>query len=362
MLRVGDAAGSAEWPRRGGGLGCEYGVVTSSERMVRPLRRQQSPSTWWLGLLGAGFLATALSLGARRLGIDDITPWALPAILFIAALVLVWSPLESAVQDDPRRPNVVGMFSREAWSRVVVGMVLALVAFTWFAQWEFTTITWVRPVVVPLVAIVAIALVLAPWWLRLIRQVGVEREERVREFERAEIAAHLHDSVLQTLTLIRAKAHDPDVVARLARAQERDLRAYLYQSRRSQADSVAAALQAAVSEVEDTHGVAVEVVSVGDAPTTPSLAAAVSAAREAVANAARHGREPITVYAEIVRDTYEVFVRDSGPGFDPAEVDPDRAGIKHSIIGRARRHGGRATVSSTPGGRTEVTITVPVEE
>jgi len=205
----------------------------------------------------------------------------------------------------------------------------------------------------------AVVLVPAPWWTRLIRQLAVEREQRVREFERAEIAAHLHDSVMQTLTLIRAKANEPDTVARLARAQERDLRAYLYQDRRSEADSVATALLAAMSEVEDTHGVAIDVVSVGDAPTTIPMRAAVRAAREAATNAARHGMEPISVYAELTEDSYEIFVRDSGPGFDPRVVDQDRAGIRNSIIGRAARHGGTAVISSAPQSRTEVAITMP---
>jgi signal transduction histidine kinase len=190
----------------------------------------------------------------------------------------------------------------------------------------------------------------------------VERERRVREFERAEIAAHLHDSVLQTLTLIRANASDPDAVARLARAQERDLRSYLYLERRSPQESVSAALAGALNEVEDAFGVALEVVSVGDAPTTPALAAAVSAAKEAATNAARHGVGPVSVYAELTRNGYEIFVRDSGPGFDPEDVPEDRLGIRNSIIGRVRRAGGDAVIRSAPGEPTEVTITVPREE
>jgi signal transduction histidine kinase len=304
-------------------------------------------------------IALALALLARRLGMDEVSAWALPAIVFVIALILVWSPLDSAVQGDARRPDVLSLFSRDAWVRVVVGVLLAIGSVIWFAQWDFHGHPLTRAIVVPVVAVTAFVLVPAPWWTRLIRQVAVEREQRVREFERAEIAAHLHDSVMQTLTLIRAKANEPDTVARLARAQERDLRAYLYQDRRSEADSVATALAAAMSEVEDTHGVAIEVVSVGDAPTTDALRAAVKAAREAATNAARHGMEPISVYAELTDDAYEVFVRDSGPGFDPHAVGNDRAGIRNSIIGRAARHGGTAVISSAPRSRTEVAITMP---
>lgn len=336
--------------------------MSESVRVARPLRRESQPSSWWRALLGFLMLTFAVGLLAQRQGMDDFAPWALPLIVFIAALVLVWSPLDTAVQSDARRPDVVSLFSRDAWARVVMGVALAIGSVAWFAQWDFNERPLVRAIVVPIAAVAAVALVLAPWWMRLLRQVSVEREQRVREFERAEIAAHLHDSVLQTLTLIRAKAHDPDAVARLARAQERDLRAYLYQDRRSPDASVATALATAMSEVEDAHGVAIEVVSVGDSPTTRPLRAAVRAAREAATNAARHGHEPISVYAEITDDMYEVFVRDSGPGFDPASVDPDRAGIRHSIIGRAARHGGSATITSAPGTRTEVAITVPRRE
>jgi len=310
-------------------------------------------------MLGLLMLTFALGLGAQRYGFDQFAPWALPALVFVAALVLVWSPLDGAVQSDPRRPDVVSLFSKDAWARVVVGVALSIGAVGWFAQWDFGERPLLRAILVPVTAVAAAALVLAPWWMRLIRQVAVEREQRVREFERAEIAAHLHDSVLQTLTLIRAKSQEPDTVARLARAQERDLRAYLYQERRSEEDSVATALTAAMSEVEDSHGVAIELVHVGDTPTSDSLRAVVRATREAATNAARHGLEPISVYAELTASAYQVFVRDSGPGFDPAAVDPDRAGIRHSIIGRVERHGGTAAVASAPGSRTEVSITMP---
>jgi len=338
---------------------CDDECVTESTRVARPLRREAAPSQWWRALVGGAMIALSLALLARRLGVDDVSAWALPAIVFIAALVLVWSPLDSAVQGDARRPDVSELFSRDAWARVVVGILLAIGAVIWLAQWDFNSHPLTRAIVVPVVAVTGASLVAAPWWTRLIRQVSVEREQRVREFERAEIAAHLHDSVMQTLTLIRAKASEPDTVARLARAQERDLRAYLYQDRRSEADSVATALQAAISEVEDAHGVAIDVVNVGDAPTTVPMRAAVHAAREAATNAARHGMEPISVYAELTEDTFEIFVRDSGPGFDPRSVDGDRAGIRNSIIGRAARHGGTAVISSAPGTRTEVAITMP---
>ncbi len=311
--------------------------------------------------MGVALLVIAGVLIANRSGAEGIEPWVIPSIVFVVGLVLVWSPLDRATTDDARRPNLAGLFRRDAMVRLVLGLAMTIGALWWFATWDFTDDPVRRSIVVPLVVLGALALVLAPWWLRLIRQVGVERQERIREFERAEIAAHLHDSVLQTLTLIRAKADDPDAVTRLARAQERDLRAYLYQDRRSEEESVATALELAVNAVEDAQGAVVDLVSVGDAPTDDRLWAAVKAAREATSNAARHGIGPVSVYAELTADTYEIFVRDSGPGFDPSAVPADRLGIKQSIIGRVERQGGVASIHSTPGGRTEVSISIPRE-
>lgn len=306
-------------------------------------------------------MAIAGVLIANRSGADGIAPWIIPSIVFALGLALVWSPLDRVTLDDARRPKLSGLFARDAWLRLVLGLAMCVGVLWWFATWEFTKDPVRRAIVVPIVVLAALVLIFAPWWLRLLRQVGVERQERVREFERAEIAAHLHDSVLQTLTLIRAKADDADAVTRLARAQERDLRAYLYQDRRTEEESVATALALAVSAVEDAQGIAVDVVSVGDAPTDQRLWAAVKAAREATSNAARYGIGPVSVYAELTAHSYEVFVRDSGPGFDPHDVPSDRLGIKQSIIGRVERQGGSASVQSSPGERTEVSISVPRE-
>jgi signal transduction histidine kinase len=343
---------------------CDDWRVTAAQRstrIARPLERPSAPRLWWRAFIGLAMLGTALVLALGEGDELAVPPWLIPAIIYSAALVLVWSPLDAVVAADAKRPDVVSLVSRDAWVRIGSGLVVAGFAVWLFAVSDFTDSPLVRTWVVVVVAIVATMLLLAPWWLRLIRQVSVERERRVREFERAEIAAHLHDSVLQTLTLIRANANDPDTVAKLARAQERDLRSYLYQERRNVRESVAAALGAAMIEVEDAFGVALEVVSVGDVPTSPPLAAAVSAAKEAATNAARHGVGPISIYAEVTPRAYEVFVRDAGPGFDPETVPADRLGIRNSIIGRVARAGGTASIRSAPGESTEVSIMVPRE-
>ena len=334
----------------------------ATTRIARPLERQSRAPQWWRGIVGLALLGIAFVLFAARSGLEELPVWLVPALVFAVGLVLVWSPLDSAVASDARRPDVAELFSGDAWLRLLLGLVAVAWSLWWFATWKFTEDAPTRTGVVSVVLLTSALLVFAPWWLRLIRQVTVERERRVREFERAEMAAHLHDSVLQTLTLIRAKADDPDAVTRLARAQERDLRTYLYQGKRSPQESIATALEEVVGEIEDLDSVAIELVTVGDGPSTAPMRAGVQAAREALHNAARHGAQPITVYAELTPSTFTIFVRDAGPGFDLGKIGSDRLGIAESIVGRVRRHGGTASVTTAPGAATEVQIVVPREE
>jgi signal transduction histidine kinase len=203
--------------------------------------------------------------------------------------------------------------------------------------------------------------ILTPWWLRLVRGLTEEREERVRTQERAELAAHLHDSVLQTLALMQKRADDPRAVAALARRQERELRAWLNGAPTdAPRQTLAAAIQEVVGEVEDDHGVPVEVVVVGDCPLDEATEALVAATREAVVNAVKFAAgTPVSVYAEADGDRVEVFVRDRGPGFDLAAVPPDRRGLRESVLGRMDRHGGEAHVHTQPGAGTEIELVLP---
>ena len=211
-----------------------------------------------------------------------------------------------------------------------------------------------------LVGVVGLALVIGPWVLRLVSDLGAEREERIRTQERADVAAHLHDSVLQTLALIQKSSHDPATVARLARAQERDLRSWLYAGESTDESSVAGALRAAAAEIEDAHGVSVDVVAVGDCDLEEALRPIVQATREAVTNAAKHaGTGRVDVYAEVSSDAVDVFVRDRGAGFSLDDVPEDRYGVRRSILDRMERHGGTAEVRSTPGEGTEVRLHLP---
>jgi signal transduction histidine kinase len=203
-----------------------------------------------------------------------------------------------------------------------------------------------------------VGLLTVPWFVRLGRSLSFERAARIREQERAELAAHLHDSVLQTLALIQKRAADPREVAGLARRQERELRHWLLARPHVGArDSVAGALERAAAEVEELHRVPVEVVTVGDAQLTGRLEAIVGAAREAMTNAAKFsGSERVDLYAEVEPERVEVYVRDRGVGFDPEAVPPDRRGVRDSIIARMERHHGRAAVHSAPDAGTEVEL------
>jgi signal transduction histidine kinase/phage shock protein PspC (stress-responsive transcriptional regulator) len=207
--------------------------------------------------------------------------------------------------------------------------------------------------------LVGVLLVTGPWLYRLIRELTAERRERIREQERAELAAHVHDSVLQTLALIQARAGDGDAVRRLARRQERELRAWLYPpSTEAPGDAAlfGAALRDAAASVEDAHGITVDVVVVGDAVLDDGLQAMVAAAREALVNAAKSaGVGEVSLFAEVSAEGVEVFVRDRGRGFDLALVPDDRRGIRDSIVGRMARHGGTGTIRSGPSG-TEVAL------
>jgi signal transduction histidine kinase len=219
-----------------------------------------------------------------------------------------------------------------------------------------------------------VGVVVFPWLFLLTRTVTRERAARVRAEERAAVASHLHDSVLQVLTLIQKRAGDPDEVVRLARRSERELRGWLYGQPAGEAagaaatrdqeggQDLAAALQAAAAEVEDRHGVSVELVTVGTLPLDERGRAVVGAATEALTNAAKHaGTARVSMFAEVADGEVVVRVRDRGRGFDQAAAaGPDHHGLADSIVGRMGRHGGTATIRSAPGAGTEVELRLPV--
>jgi signal transduction histidine kinase len=206
-----------------------------------------------------------------------------------------------------------------------------------------------------------VGVVMLPWLFLLTRTLARERAARVRAEERAEVATHLHDSVLQTLTLIQKRTGDPAAVARLARHAERELRGWLYGPDADAPADLAGALRAAAAEVEDRFGVSVELVTVGTCPLDERARGVAAAAGEALVNAAKHaGVAKVSLYAEVTGGRLLVAVRDRGRGFDPATTGRDRHGLAESIVGRMRRLGGTATIHAAPGSGTEVELCLQV--
>ena len=265
------------------------------------------------------------------------------------------SPLSQATDSRILAGVAMGLF------QVVIGALLVAAGAGMFLSGDSAVGT--RKALVAAAAVCAgLALVAGPWWWRLSHDLASERRERIRAQERDEVAAHIHDSVLQTLTLIQRNCDDPKTVAGLARVQERELRAWLYgaPSPGDADESVAAAIQRVSDEVEDLHAVKVETVQVGDCPVDERLGALVQSSREALANAARHsGATSLSAYLEVEPHQVTVFVRDRGCGFDPDHIPADRHGIAESIVGRMDRNGGKAVIRSNPGEGTEVELVMP---
>lgn len=305
-----------------------------------------------LVLCGIGVVVILQNAG---LGLSPRIFW--PLLVAVCGLVLLWWQA-----DESTRNSVLSISGGWwSWARVVAGLALLVTAgFLGLVQVgatrQFGTV-----VVVLCLAAVGICVVIGPWLLRLNNQLRTERAERIRGQERADVAAHLHDSVLQTLALIQRQAHDPAAVAQLARTQERELRSWLFETPDGTSSTLRSALQQAAAEVEDTHRVPVELVVVGDVAAAESVAALVAAAREAMTNAARHSQAPkVDVYAEVSNGKVEIFVRDRGVGFNPAAVAPDRKGVRHSIIQRTHRYGGQAELRSSAADGTEIHLSLPL--
>ena len=345
------------------------GSVSSIDDGKRP---DSDPSTERRQAFGVAALGLALVLAATALGIGQILGWVLgPLGLAAIGGAFIWREADDARRARWRKTaaGIVGPTRGTAW-RVGGGAALVVGGLSVFAigQLDFTALR--SALIAVLLTLVGVAIITVPWWLRLVRDLGDERQGRIRERERAEIAAHLHDSVLQTLTLIQRQADNSREVVRLARSQERELRTWLYgptgyaaagAAMSTTATTFAASLASAAGEVEDTYALVLAPVVVGDMPMDAHLAALVAAAREAMVNAAKHsGATEVSVYAEIEDGTASVFVRDRGAGFDLDGVPSDRRGLADSIRGRMERHGGRAVVRSTPGQGTEVELQMPV--
>jgi signal transduction histidine kinase/phage shock protein PspC (stress-responsive transcriptional regulator) len=340
------------------------GLESATRTGKRPRRRSRLRDAGPAIALGALFFGVVL--GVEGVFGQGALFW--PVVLGVAGIALLWRQADEAQRErwtdttariDPFRA-VFGNGGWAAYARIAAGLGLIVTAMIVFAVAAGQATFAVPVLVAGLLGLLGLAIVVGPWGLRLVNDLSAERAERVRTQERADMAAHLHDSVLQTLALIQKNSHDATTVARLARSQERDLRQWLFEAETSDATTLAGALKEMAADVETQHNVVVDVVTVGDCPLDDELRPVVHAAREAVVNVAKHaGTQRADVYAETSDGAVDVFVRDRGAGFDVGGVATDRHGVRSSIVDRMVRHGGRADVRSAPDEGTEVRLHMP---
>jgi signal transduction histidine kinase len=329
-------------------------------------RRRRGPRKGDLGQLAAlVVLGVGLILLVQQtpLGVSEAV--LVPLLLGGLGVALIWRTADQQERDpaaatSPRTPWLAALLGKGgvmAVFRIVAGVAVVVAGVVAFLVGQGELQAILDSLLGVTAVIGGLALILGPWLWRLWRDLETERKERIVSQERADVAAHLHDSVLQTLALIQKHAHEPREVVRLARSQERDLRGWLYTDRADDATSFVAALNRAAAEIEDAHGVPVEVVTVGDVEINNHVRALLNAAREAAVNAAKHsGAAKVDIFAEVDGSDIELFVRDRGSGFDPDSVPDDRLGVRRSIVDRMERHGGTAQIRSTVGEGTEVRL------
>lgn len=308
-------------------------------------------------MVGLAFMFLASMILLQEIGL-----W-LGAFIWPATLVIFGLSIAidtSGVNYEQSLAGIAGAGgTKRSWWLVVGGIVMMVTGIAV----SLSSLDSLRGVGVLAVAVVAALggffIVAGPWLWSLIEELRTERRQRIRSEEKAEMAAHLHDSVLQTLALIQ-RTDDPKKMVTLARSQERELRSWLFDEAAGDADTLVGALSAAANRVEEAHDVPVSVVVVGESALSPDRQhALVSAATEAMMNAAEHsGASSVSVFAEATEAGVDVFVTDQGAGFDPDTVDDDRKGIAESIEGRMKRHGGKAMIDSEPGTGTEVHLTM----
>ena len=301
--------------------------------------------------LAALVVVVGVMLILRDAGIWFSDGVALVGAVAAVGVVLVWGRAESA--DAMLR-------DRGAAARIAVGVALVLTGFIAFNVLTGDVRALGRSAFGAVITAAGFALLFGPRLRRLATELSAERRARIRGEEKAEIAAHLHDGVLQTLALIQRRAGNNKEVAALARRQERELRDWLYAPPADAATTLSGALTSELAAVEDDQQVPVELVVVGDAALDEGGRVFVAALREAATNAARHaGADRVDVYVEVETDALIGYVRDRGKGFDPATVPSDRRGLADSVVGRTRRAGGTAAVRSRPGEGTEVSVSMP---
>ncbi len=335
------------------------GLEAASRRGMRPAAARPARPDDGVLIAGAVIAVGLLWLFVSGGALPSRLFW--PAVIGGAGVVTIWLQVDEhvAMRDDARR----GLWQRITRGggtmsvvRLVGGLVLVGLGVSWILATQIGLSQLPGVLGASGVLLAGVAVVAAPWLYQQRARVRQADAARLREAARADMAAHLHDSVLQTLALIQRQADDPAAVAQLARKQERELRTWLY-GETARAASLRSALREIVVDVEGRFPVDVELVCVGDADVDYRVEALVMAVGEAVTNAAKHSGAPrIDVYAEAEEGHVEVFVRDRGAGFDPDVVPPGRMGVRESIMARMERYGGTASIRSEPGHGTEVRV------
>nr|WP_235986931.1 ATP-binding protein [Halosaccharopolyspora lacisalsi] len=344
---------------------------SGNEPEPTPKERQQG---FGMLVLGVGLAVTITSVGTGAVWFVG------PLGVVLVGAAVVWREADESQRGRWRQGARIGVAEvmvggggRAAVLRIVIGVGLAVVGLGLFLGGNATLDEMRFALLAVLTTLVGVAVLTVPWWVRLVRDLNVERAGRIRSQERAEIASHLHDSVLQTLALIQKQSGDSREVWRLARGQERELRHWLYGSQghgrsddergdgaATSSRTLSEELGRVCGEVEDTFAITAQHVVVSDCDVDEPIAAMLAAAREALVNAAKHaGVDEVSVYGEVTDDAVEVFVRDRGAGFDPERVAVDRHGLADSIRGRMERNGGSARVRTAPGAGTEIQLAVP---
>ncbi|MDD2857056.1 MAG: PspC domain-containing protein [Candidatus Nanopelagicales bacterium] len=321
-----------------------------------------------LRLVALGAIVLGIALFLAAIGADVVSGAVIPIIIAVIGAALIWQQADddqraswSATAARAARQGARSTAAVRTW-RLVIGVALLLLGAIGLLVNRTSPAQALQVLGTALLLLAGLAIVAYPWVLRLVRDQQEQRRAFIRSEERAEVAAHVHDSVLQTLALIQRNADDPSEVTRLARSEERALRSWLYAPQGDAERTFAARLQRDAAEVEATFSTSIEVVVVGDAAIDPSLGSLLAATREAMLNAAQHAGSEVSVYAELTPAAVEVFVRDRGAGFELAAVPGDRHGIRESIIGRMERIGGTAEIITSSGQGTEVRLQLQREE
>ncbi|NMM97261.1 ATP-binding protein [Bifidobacterium olomucense] len=320
-------------------------AAATPESLAEAVKRAPKPALVAL----SGVLLMGIGLLLVSSGVD--TTVILPLLLGMAGIALAWMNL------SPHGTQLLSMLGGIALIFCGWALYVSNATFVMAAGWGTSPR---RIMLSGFIMLVAVVVAVLPWASAMLQQFSHEKALKEREEERADMTAHLHDGVLQTLALIQLHNQEPDVIFTLARAQERELREWLYQERSTSDRSVSAGLKKIAAEVEDGHGKPIEVVIVGDARPSAQTDALLDATRQALVNAVTHGGEPISLYCEAGATLVEAFVRDHGSGFDIDTIPPDRLGIRESIIGRIKRRGGTVEIVSRPGWGTEVRMHMPI--